>query len=162
MQNWEKQLVDQKASIQTDVDRLETWVGRWSSRNANAGPAHGKEKTSCCSTGWPAGKQHCGAVSPGGKQVNHDPTAYPGGKKTSDIVGFIRKTVANKLREEILTLYSAQIRPCLEYCTLFWAPQYRKHNELLDRVWWKAIKMGKELENFFDKKRLRELGLFSL
>ena len=33
---------------------------------------------------------------------------------------------------EDLSLYAALVKPHLEYCTLAWGPQYRKHVELLE------------------------------
>lgn len=56
----------------------------------------------------------------------------------------------------------ALVRPHLEFCVQFGAPQERTKSSSLEQAQWRPTKMARGLELVMYEGKLRELGLFSL
>jgi len=128
-------------AIQRDFDRLE----RWACVNCMK---FNKAKGKVLHVGWgnPKHKHRLGRErlksSPEEKdlgvlldeKLNMSRQCALAAQKANRILGCIKSSVASRLREGILPLYSALVRPHLEYCIQLWSPQHKKDADLLERV----------------------------
>jgi len=63
-------------------------------------------------------------------------------QKANCILGCIRKSIASRAREVILTIHSVVMRPHLESCIQLFSPQHRKDTDLVEQVQRRVTKLS--------------------
>jgi len=81
---------------------------------------------------------------------------------TTHILHVINRSIKNKDRDILLSLYKSLVRPHLSYCISAWSPHYVKDKELIERIQHRFTRMFPELRKLPYLRRLDYLKPWTL
>ncbi|KAK4832702.1 hypothetical protein QYF61_025163 [Mycteria americana] len=159
----EVDILEGRATLQEDLDRLEEWANKTLMK-------FNKDKCKVLHLGKhnPGVQHRLGSTWLGSSSVERDlgvlvdnklnmsEQCAAAAKKANRMLGCINKGITSTDKEVIIPLYSALVRPHLEYCIQFWSPLHKKDVDRLERVQRRATKMIKGLGSLLYEERLRE------
>ena len=127
------------AAIQRDINMLKEWSdsdfvklskGKFKVLQLGRNNPMYMLETRWKSAGNQLCRKHLGVIV--GTKLNKSQQCALATKKANGIVGYITRSVASRSGKVIPSLYTALVRPNLEYCVQFRAPQYERDIDILE------------------------------
>ena len=163
---------DDALQLQADIRKLEEWTSKWLLR-FNADKCH------VLTIGKLENILHTERYQIWGKELEHVFIEKDLGvhfdselifeehiaekvKKANQIVGLIRRSFSHLDGESFVRLYTALVRPHLEYAQCVWSPHLKKHQEKLKKVQERATKLVDNMHGIEYSERLKSLKLPTL
>ena len=87
---------------------------------------------------------------------------FKAASKASSVLGQLKRTFKNWTIKNFLTLYTAYVRPHLEYSAPVWSPYRKQDIKILEKVQRRATKLVPELKKLSYEERLDTLNLTTL
>ena len=78
------------------------------------------------------GQKDLGVLVDEKRGISRQPAAAA--QKANHILGCIKRSVASRSRDVILPLYSALVRPHLQYCVQLWRPQHGTDTDIIATI----------------------------
>ena len=158
--------------LQSDLKKLEDWAKVWLLR-FNAGKCH------VLTLGKLENIQYTHRYKIGGKELEHvfhekDLGVYVDSelrfdehistkvKKANQLVGLIRRSFDYLDGKTFVKLYTALVRPHLEYAQCVWSPHLKKYQHIIEKVQMRATKLVDNMGDLDYSDRLKRLNLPTL
>ena len=158
--------------LQSDLNKLQEWVDTWLLR-------FNIDKCHVLTLGKFENIMHTHRYTLGGKELEHvfeekDLGVYVDSelsfdehismkvKKANQLVGLIRRSFSYLDEKTFVKLYTALVRPHLEYAQCVWSPYLKKHLHKIEGVQMRATKLVVNMRNLNYSERLQRLNLPTL
>ena len=158
--------------LQSDINKLEAWTKIWLLR-FNADKCH------VLTIGRFENIRHTHRYKIGGNELEHVFEEKDLGvhvdaelsfeehisakvKKANQIMGLIRRSFAYLDKKSFVKLFTALVRPHLEYAQSVWSPHLQKHQDMIENVQIRATKLVDHLGGLDYSERLKRLNLPTL
>ena len=169
-----RKIVSQEDSsiLQSDIDKLQKWSEKWLLK-------FHPDKCHVLSLGKEERTVHTERYSICGREMDHvfeekdlgvlidsgltfEEHILSKVQKANVMVGLIRRTFSYLDPKTFLKLYTAFVRPHLEYAVAVWSPHLMKHIEMIEKVQIRATKLVDGFGNLTYQERLEKLQIPTL